>query len=105
MLVLISAARATFKLSESRNAMNTIRRYAADEAHVIYGTAYDESLGDSLRVTVIATGLNANTRAQLTPVDMRGQPTGGNHGTWPQQPVQAVVQPVPCSNMPPSRSK
>ena len=34
-LVLISAARATFKLSESRNAMNTIRRYAADEAHVI----------------------------------------------------------------------
>jgi cell division protein FtsZ len=94
-LVLISAARATFKLSESRNAMNTIRRYAADEAHVIYGTAYDESLGDSLRVTVIATGLNANTRAQLTPVDVRGQATGGSPATWPQQPVQAVVQPVP----------
>ena len=37
--------------------MNTIRRYAADDAHVIYGTAYDESLGDQLRVTVIATGL------------------------------------------------
>jgi cell division protein FtsZ len=38
--------------------MNTIRRYAADDAHVIYGTAYDESLGDQLRVTVIATGLS-----------------------------------------------
>jgi cell division protein FtsZ len=36
--------------------MNTIRRYAADDAHVIFGTAYDESLGDQLRVTVIATG-------------------------------------------------
>jgi cell division protein FtsZ len=64
-LVLIAANRNTFKLSESRNAMNTIRRYAADDAHVIYGTAYDESLGDQLRVTVIATGLSPQqARAQ-----------------------------------------
>jgi len=69
-LVLIAANRNTFKLSESRNAMNTIRRYAADEAHVIYGTAYDESLGDQLRVTVIATGLSpARARAQ-TPMQV-----------------------------------
>ncbi|MEO6363646.1 MAG: cell division protein FtsZ, partial [Caldimonas sp.] len=66
-LVLIAANRNTFKLSESRNAMNTIRRYAADEAHVIYGTAYDESLGDQLRVTVIATGLSPARRAQQQP--------------------------------------
>ena len=63
-LVLIAASRATFKLSESKNAMNTIRRYAAEEAHVIYGTAYDETLGDQLRVTVIATGLSQSRRAQ-----------------------------------------
>ena len=62
-LVLIAASKATFKLSESRNAMNTIRRYAAEDAHVIYGTAYDESLGDQLRVTVIATGLCSAKRA------------------------------------------
>ncbi len=61
-LVLIAASKQTFKLSESRNAMNTIRRYAADEAHVIFGTAYDESLGDKLRVTVIATGLSSVAR-------------------------------------------
>src|SRR3954447_4613428 len=58
-LVLIAANRNTFKLAESRNAMNCIRRYAADDAHVIYGTAYDETLGDQLRVTVIATGLSS----------------------------------------------
>jgi len=63
-LVLIAASKATFKLSESRNAMNTIRRYAADDAHVIYGTAYDEGLGDQLRVTVIATGLSPAKRVQ-----------------------------------------
>ena len=63
-LVLIAASRQTFKLSESKLAMNTIRRYAAEEAHVIFGTAYDESLGDQLRVTVIATGLSQARRAQ-----------------------------------------
>ncbi|MGM9489233.1 cell division protein FtsZ [Ideonella sp. YS5] len=63
-LVLIAAARSTFKLAESKNAMNTIRRYAAEDAHVIYGTAYDDSLGDQLRVTVIATGLSSSRRAQ-----------------------------------------
>jgi cell division protein FtsZ len=63
-LVLIAASRSTFKLSESKLAMNTIRRYAAEEAHIMYGTAYDESLGDQLRVTVIATGLSQSRRAQ-----------------------------------------
>jgi len=65
---LIAASKATFKLAERRNAMNTIRRYAADDAHVIFGTAYDETLGDQLRVTVIATGLSsANRKATITP--------------------------------------
>ena len=68
-LVLIAANRNTFKLAESRNAMNCIRRYAADDAHVIYGTAYDEGLGDQLRVTVIATGLSPARRAQ-TPISV-----------------------------------
>jgi len=66
-LVLIAASKSTFKLAESRNAMNTIRRYAADDAHVIFGTAYDEGLGDQLRVTVIATGLSSARKAQITP--------------------------------------
>ena len=61
-LVLIAANRNTFKLSESRNAMNAIKRYASEDAHIIYGTAYDESLGDALRVTVIATGLSSQQR-------------------------------------------
>lgn len=75
-LVLIAAARSTFKLAESKNAMNTIRRYAAEDAHVIYGTAYDDSLGDQLRVTVIATGLSSIRRAQapLTVIQTQAQP-------------------------------
>jgi cell division protein FtsZ len=63
-LVLIAAARSTFKLMESRVAMTTIGKYAAEDAHVIYGAAYDDSLGDQLRVTVIATGLSGQSRRQ-----------------------------------------
>ena len=57
-LVLISAAKGSLKLNESKLAMNTIRAYASADAHVIYGTAYDDELGDNIRVTVVATGLS-----------------------------------------------
>ena len=55
--------------------MTAIKRYAAEDAHVIYGTAYDESLGDQLRVTVIATGLtSARARAQAPVLVVQQQP-------------------------------
>ncbi len=69
-LVLIAANRSTFKLAESRNAMNAVKRYAAEDAHIIYGTAYDESLGDTLRVTVIATGLSSQRARQQAPLSV-----------------------------------
>ncbi len=73
-LVLIAASRSNFKLSESKNAMNAIKRYAAEEAHIIYGTAYDDSLGDQLRVTVIATGLSSARRAAAPLTVVQTQP-------------------------------
>src|SRR3954470_24114700 len=93
-LVLIAANRNTFKLSESKNAMNTIRRYAADDAHVIYGTAYDDSLSDQLRVTVIATGFSCLRRAQapLTVIQSQQQPalrTGTDNLPLLNNPVNA----------------
>jgi cell division protein FtsZ len=67
-LVLITAAKGGLKLSESREAMNTIRAFASSEAHVIYGTAYDEALGDEIRVTVVATGLSVGGRSNKQPL-------------------------------------
>ena len=66
-LVLISAAKGSLKLSESKQAMNTIRACASEDAHVIYGTAYDESLGDDIRVTVVATGLSRQGARRTAP--------------------------------------
>ena len=70
-LVLISAAKGSLKLSESRLAMNTIRAIASESAHVIYGTAYDDTLGDNIRVTVVATGLSREkTRRTAQPLQV-----------------------------------
>ena len=76
-LVLISAAKGSLKLSESKLAMNTIRAYASSEAHVIYGTAYDDTLGEQIRVTVVATGLSRQgVRRQPITVVQGGLRTG-----------------------------
>ena len=70
-LVLITAAKGSLKLSESKLAMNTIRAYASPDAHVIYGTAYDDDLRDDIRVTVVATGLSRQgMRRQAPPLQV-----------------------------------
>ncbi|WP_291008778.1 cell division protein FtsZ [Hydrogenophaga sp.] len=66
-LVLVTAAKGSLKLSESKLAMNTIRAYASPEAHVIYGAAYDDSLVDEMRVTVVATGLSRQGARRTAP--------------------------------------
>ncbi|MBP6599002.1 MAG: cell division protein FtsZ [Giesbergeria sp.] len=76
-LVLVTASKGSLKLAESRLAMGTVNAYASSEAHVIYGAAYDESLGEDIRVTVIATGLSRqNARRQNIQVVQGGLRTG-----------------------------
>jgi cell division protein FtsZ len=100
-LVLIAASKASFKLSESRNAMNAIKCYAADDAHVIYGTAYDESLGDQLRVTVIATGLSTARRgAQTPPLSVVATPAQASVPTQVQQALRTGTDNLPVLNQP-----
>jgi cell division protein FtsZ len=66
-LVLVTASKNSLKLSESKLAMNTIRAYASPDAHVIYGAAYDDALGDEMRVTVVATGLSRQDARRQAP--------------------------------------
>jgi len=55
-LVNITAS-ASLKMRETREVMNTIREFAAEDATVIFGTVCEEAIGEGLRVTVVATGL------------------------------------------------
>ena len=82
-LVLVTASRGSLKLAESRLAMNTINAYACKDAHTIFGAAYDESLGEDIRVTVIATGLSRqNARRQSIQVLQGGLRTGTDNMTY-----------------------
>ena len=58
------SANSALGMKEVREVMNTIRAYAAEDAHIIFGTVFDDAMEDGLRVTVVATGLGAATAAQ-----------------------------------------
>ena len=72
------SANSALGMKEVREVMNTIRAYAAEDAHIIFGTVFDDAMEDNLRVTVVATGLGAAERAQqLRPrIEMVSQKTG-----------------------------
>lgn len=55
-LVNITSTRA-LKMKEVNEVMSTVREFAAEDAHIIFGAVYDESMGEEIRVTVVATGL------------------------------------------------
>ena len=57
-LVNIAASEETLRLRETKLVMNTICAQTSDEAIIKFGAVFDDSLGDALRVTVVATGLN-----------------------------------------------
>src|SRR6478735_3195229 len=81
-LVNITASRTSLKLRETKEVMNTIRAFAAEDATIIYGGVYDDTLGEDLRVTVVATGL--------------GQPLGVRQ----QKPQLVVSQKTGTDNQP-----
>jgi cell division protein FtsZ len=61
-------ASASFKMKEYYDVMNTIKEFTAEDATVIVGNVMDENMGDKLRVTMVATGLNgAIARRQQKP--------------------------------------
>jgi len=76
-LVNITAS-SSLKMKETRTVMDHIQSFASADATVIFGTAYDESMGDNLRVTVVATGLG---RAKPKLVQMPEAAVGLRNGT------------------------
>ncbi len=97
-LINISASHDTLKARETRQVVSVIRENASEDATVIYGFVYDDTLGDKMRVTVVATGLggvrsvvtdNVATRVTAVP-------------TAPVQtmPVEIYVEPNPVNTTP-----
>ena len=57
---------AGLSIGEYHEVGHMISEYASEDATVIIGTAIEEELGDELRVTIIATGLDAPRDAAVT---------------------------------------
>jgi cell division protein FtsZ len=92
-LVNITASRQSLKLRETKEVMNAIRAFAAEDATIIHGGVFDDALGEELRVTVIATGLGQPISArqqkpQLVVSHGVGQKTGTDN-----QPLPTITMP------------
>ncbi len=80
-LVNISASEDTFMMDEFYEVMNTIKEFTAEDASVYYGNVFDNTLGDDLRITLVATGLTGANGQKVRPTlaisnDWTAQRTG-----------------------------
>ena len=61
-LVNVTASRG-LKGKEIKEVMAAVRAFAAPDASIAQGIAYDDEMGDEIRVTVVATGLGKNKKS------------------------------------------
>ncbi len=89
-------------LFEVNEAAELIQATADPDANIIWGAGIDEEMGDSLRITVIATGFEtvsdieqaAPPRQRITVRDMRNEPLSSVVSKEPQAPWQPPRQPI-----------
>lgn len=86
----------TLTTHETNQAVTLIMEAADEDAEIIFGTVIDDTLGEELKVTVIATGLVQTSRKEAAaPVMTRQQSAPETIKTAPiQAPVQETVAPV-----------
>jgi cell division protein FtsZ len=78
-LVNVTASRG-LKGKEIKEVMAAVRAFAAPDAAIAQGIAYDDEMGDELRVTVVATGLGKN-KANISLVQPQQVLRTGTYGS------------------------
>ncbi len=89
-------------LFEINEAASLVQEAAHEEANIIFGTVIDDSLGDEVRVTVIAAGFDATPSVLPPTIDQRARATStgnsprGVFADFPAaQPPRSAQQPAP----------
>lgn len=85
-LVNITAS-SSFKMREYYDVMNTIKEFTADDATVIIGNVIDEEMGDNLRVTMVATGLNGSIGKRQAKPELKVMTTSTLRDGTTNQPI------------------
>ena len=84
-------------LFEINEAASLVQEAAHPEANIIFGTVIDDSLGDEVRVTVIAAGFDASNPGRKAVVGAGAKVAAGSAGkvtTTLFEPVEAAVVPA-----------
>ena len=88
-------------IQEINDAADLVAQNVDPDANIIFGTVVDESLGDQVRVTVIATGFKDSNVQQSLPSLSLGNGRGGRAQGGPARtptPAPAPSRPSPSSN-------
>jgi len=88
-LVNISSREDLLSMAEVTEITTVIHEEAHDEANIILGVTFDESLGDALRVTVVATGINIEN-LDLLPDKVTALPRQRREGATPVAQAPAI---------------
>ena len=79
-------------IQEINDAADVVAKNVDPEANIIFGTVVDESLGDQVRVTVIATGFNDNNVQQSIPTLTVDRGRGSSRSGRKSAPAPAPAQ-------------
>jgi cell division protein FtsZ len=96
LLINISATEESFTMAEFMEASALIQAKVDDDAKVVIGALYDDSLGDELHVTVIATGVGDVGSRQETIAQMDDLPHRQQKPDIENQ-NQTAVKPAPAN--------
>lgn len=77
LLINITSTKSSLTMGEVSKINKVISSYADKDAMVISGNAYDETMGDRIRVTVVATGLGRNLELVAEPEELVATGTDG----------------------------
>jgi len=85
LLVNVSATEESLSMAEYDEVMSIIHNMVDEDANVNCGIVFDESAGDEIRVTVVATGLQNTAAPKLAPVK----------NIYPAKPIKMGNVPIP----------
>ena len=81
-------------IQEINDAADIVAKNVDPDANIIFGTVVDESLGDQVRVTVIATGLDENDSDSLPTLDSVGSSRSSRPTSRPSTPATRTSAPA-----------
>lgn len=74
-----------FAIDEFETVGNAVKAFASENATVVVGTVIDMEMSDELRVTVVATGIGAERKPEISLVSNRQTSTGGRYMPEPSE--------------------